>query len=568
MNKYTHDDKPEKFSNKLESNLMHDAAADYYDGNDDRNDSDVKQISQSHDRPSVDLLNSEQIYQRLIENSLDAIFIIVDRRIVFANSRIESMTDYTLPQLLKIKDMFSLIIKEDRAIVSNHFKNISSTNHRQCEFRIRTKHSGIKWIETNAIEIDFEGRKAFQITARDVTQKRIMEQQLMQAHKLESIDRLASGLAHDFNNLIGGITGVTLSIIEKMSKTNPYRKDIEYINQVAKEGAALVHDLLSFCRVGEDKSLNVNINDIITKVITLLSRTFTSDIDLHLNLCPTLSAIEADPIQLQQVILNICLNARDAMPEKGTLTITTTNLSIDHDQTIIALPAGNYIKIDIHDTGIGMDEDIQKRIFEPFFTTKEKQYGTGLGLAIVYCVIKRHYGHIEVESMLNQFTRFSIYLPVSSTSIQTKAPETTRIVDLDKDFITKFLKPAHKYRKGTIIIVDNDTHSRLSARDYLSSADFDVIFADSIEQLFSLIDSNGIDIKAAIIDEALLNPSAQELIHRRSFDKSHLPFLISLTEFDKEKIDFIESISNCNYVMKPFLSYDLIHRVKDSIIKK
>jgi len=548
---------------KLLFNLMHFMTSDCQEVRNEDGNNDNHTDEHVHDNCIRNQVISEEKYRNVVENSLDAIFIVQDHRIVFANKRIESLTDYSKYQVMNFNDIFSLVIDIDRDRVLEHFDSITSNNPRWCEFRIQTKNSGIKWIETNAIEVNYNGRKAVQFAARDITKQRNLEQKMIQAQKLESIDRLASGLAHDFNNLLGGIMGVTLNLLEKTKDNDLFRKDIEYIHDVTKEGAELVRDLLSFCKINEDKYDRVNVNQIINKVVALIRRTITPTIELNLNLSPTLSQIEADSTQIQQAIMNMCMNARDAMQENGVLAIKTDNVTITGQERYLPLNPGQYIKISIRDTGMGMDENIQRRIFEPFFTTKDKGHGTGLGLTIVYGVIKRHNGHIDVDSKVGEYTRFNMYLPIVHPHHDNIYE--TKNVTIDKEFIDKFLKPTQNFHKGSIAILENEENSCKTAQKFLRSANFNVIVLHDLQQLFELMYAKDDDLKLALIDEHTLVHSINELKQVCASNQWNLPILIGLHMFERDKIENIEKIENCSYIQKPYLYYDLLQHVKNSL---
>lgn len=278
---------------------------------------------------------------------------------------------------------------------------------------------------------------------RDVSHEVRLERQLRQAQKMEAIGTLAGGIAHDFNNLLMGIQGnISLSLLD-IEPNSSLVKNLKKIEQYVQNGVDLTKQLLGFARGGKYEISLLYLNELIKEQNLMFSRT-NKDILFKNEAKPNLWSVEADRGQIEQVLLNLYLNALQAMPGGGTLTTRTGNVTIDKDQySPYYVKAGNYIKITIKDTGVGMDEDIQQRIFDPFFTTKEMGRGTGLGLASVYGIVKNHEGFIKVFSKKGQGTKFEIYLPASGKAVPTpkktsekfvEGQETVLLVD-DEDMI-------------------------------------------------------------------------------------------------------------------------------------
>ena len=275
---------------------------------------------------------------------------------------------------------------------------------------------------------------------RDVSHEVRLERQLRQAQKMEAIGTLAGGIAHDFNNLLMGIQGnISLSLLD-IEPNSALVKNLKKIEQYVQNGVDLTKQLLGFARGGKYEISLLNINELINEQNLMFGRT-NKDIIFKNKAKFDLWSIEADRGQIEQVLMNLYLNALQAMPGSGTLTTRTTNVTIDQDQyNPYYVKAGNYIKITIADTGIGMDEDTQQRIFDPFFTTKEMGRGTGLGLASVYGIVKNHEGFINVFSKKGEGTRFEIYLPASGKAVP------------------KAKKASEKFVEGqeTILLVDDE----------------------------------------------------------------------------------------------------------------
>jgi PAS domain S-box-containing protein len=252
-----------------------------------------------------------------------------------------------------------------------------------------------------------------QVVARDITRRRELEAQLLQSQKMESIGRLAGGVAHDFNNLLTAISGYAEMALESLPEQAAERADLFQVQKAARSAASLTRQLLAFARKQAIDPRIFNPNDLLQDLHALLRRLIGETIDLRILPAPDLGLIRADPGQIEQVLVNLSVNARDAMPQGGTLTIETANavLNQEYARTHVGVAEGPYVMLVVRDTGIGMDESIRRQIFEPFFTTKELGRGTGLGLATCYGVIEQHGGTIEVYSEPHQGTTFKVYLP-------------------------------------------------------------------------------------------------------------------------------------------------------------
>jgi two-component system cell cycle sensor histidine kinase/response regulator CckA len=252
-----------------------------------------------------------------------------------------------------------------------------------------------------------------QVAVRDITKRRELEAQLLQSQKMESIGRLAGGVAHDFNNLLTAISGYTEMALESLPAEARERNDLLHVQKAADSASALTRQLLAFARKQTIEPRVFSPNDRLHDLNALLRRLIGEDIDLIVRPAPDLGLIRADPGQIEQVLINLVVNARDAMPQGGTLTIETANLMLrrgeGHMHSRIA--EGQYVVLVVSDTGVGMDEAIMRHIFEPFFTTKEPGHGTGMGLATCYGIVEQHGGTLEVYSELYRGTTFKIYLP-------------------------------------------------------------------------------------------------------------------------------------------------------------
>jgi signal transduction histidine kinase len=255
----------------------------------------------------------------------------------------------------------------------------------------------------------------------DRRQRRSLEMQLQQAQKLEAVGRLTGSVAHDFNNLLSVILSTTEVLLADLPAADPRRNDIEAIGEAAERGAALTRQLLAFSRRQDLKPRVLDLNALLRSLEPLLRRLLKRDVRLELQLDAGLAPVKADPGQLEQVVVNLCVNARDAMPQGGSVTIATTNTAVDTGVRAggPSVEPGKYVCLSVTDTGTGMDEETMTRIFDPFFTTKPEGMGTGLGLATVYGIVKQSGGNVWVTSKPGVGTTFEIYLPPHD---ETRAP--------------------------------------------------------------------------------------------------------------------------------------------------
>ncbi|MFH1146708.1 MAG: PAS domain S-box protein [Pseudomonadota bacterium] len=324
--------------------------------------------------------------------------------------------------------------------------------------------------------------------SRDITEKKALEQQLLQAQKMESIGVLAGGIAHDFNNLLSGILGYASLLKTKLSSGHQFYKYADTIENSAVKAARLINQLLTFSRAGKSSKKIIDINSIIRETIQILERAIDKGIRIQTEMEDSLWALAADPFQIEQVLLNICINARDAMPDGGVLTIKTENTRIPAiDPAVPAeVPPGRYVRISVSDTGAGMEKNIQGKIFDPFFTTKDKTKGTGLGLAVVYGIVKDHNGHIQVESEPGKGAKFDLYIPASTKKPTDPAPGT----ELKESFSGSEI----------ILLVDDEDVVRGLGKEILEYQGYKVILAGNGLEAVGIYEKQNQRIDLVILD--------------------------------------------------------------------
>lgn len=337
------------------------------------------------------------------------------------------------------------------------------------------------------------------VVLRDVTEQRSLQQMLTQSQKMEAIGRLAGGVAHDFNNLLVVIDSYGELVMRTFPDTDERREDLEQIMAASKRAAGLTKQLLAFSRRQMIQPKSVRLNDVVSGVEKMLERVIGEHIDLNTDLLSDLALVRADVGQLEQIILNLTVNARDAMPEGGRLQLRTANLSVGaaHD-AILGVAPGDYVILEVTDTGIGMSADVQQRIFEPFFTTKAPDKGTGLGLATVYGIVQQSRGHITVRSEVNVGTTFTIFLPALQHAVVADDP--THVSE----------QPTAG--TGTILLVEDDDAVRRVAARVLSHAGYRVLEARRAQDARTIFGREGHTIDLILVDVVMPQTSGPKLV--------------------------------------------------------
>ena len=384
-----------------------------------------------------------------------------------ANPSLIKMLGYTRPEELTGKHLGSLYADAqqwfqtaDYFHAGREFNNLTADCVRQDGTIIVARISG---------RVIANGKQGttFEIFMEDITERRALEQQLRQAQKMEAIGRLAGGIAHDFNNLLMVISGYSEFLLERLGPEPGLRGPAQEISNAAQRATSLTRQLLAFSRKQMLAPKVLDLNEVVTENLKMLTRMIGEDIDLVMVPGPDLGAIKADPGQIDQVIMNLAVNARDAMPEGGKLTIETSNVVLDENFARMHAPlqAGEYVMLAISDTGTGMDSETQSRIFEPFFTTKGAK-GTGLGLSTVYGIVKQSGGFIFVDSRPQRGTSFRAYFPRVDGTEETVAAQTA--LEL----------PRPDRGQETILLVEDETNLRRLARQYLETQGYKILEAE------------------------------------------------------------------------------------------
>jgi signal transduction histidine kinase/CheY-like chemotaxis protein len=293
-------------------------------------------------------------------------------------------------------------------------------------YRIRHREGRIVWVEEHASVIGMTeaGYRLSQGVLVDVTEQRTLEEQLLAAQRMEAVGRLAGGVAHDFNNLLTAILGYASIVDAELPPGDPLREDVTAITQAAGSASSLVRQLLAFSRRQMLRPEELDLTTVVDRVVPLLRRLAGERIAFRAELAAGLPGVRADPGQLEQVLVNLIVNARDAMPDGGSVTVETAEVQVDEGEARrhLGLRHGRYVALTVTDTGVGMDREVRERVFEPFFTTKEPGRGTGLGLATVYGIVKQSDGYIGVASEPGHGASFRVLLPALPVAVEPAPP--------------------------------------------------------------------------------------------------------------------------------------------------
>ncbi|MCX8138977.1 MAG: response regulator [Gemmataceae bacterium] len=397
----------------------------------------------------------------------------------------------------------------------------------------------------------------------DVTELRRLEMQLRQASKMDAIGQLAGGIAHDFNNLLTVIIGnLDLALANASSGREPAdekrSQQLQTALQAANRAAALTQRLLSFARNHQLDWRPVSLNSIIADVVEMLRRTIDPRIRIETACDPDLWPVRSDPNQLHQVLMNLCLNARDAITPPGVIRIETQRLPAGsrRREQGLQVAAGDFIRLSVSDTGCGMSEEVQARIFEPFFTTKEPGKGTGLGLAMVFAIVRQHGGWIECQSQLGQGTRFDIYLPRAPVSEQSATPA----VDEDHSLAEDTPLPPPR-RTPTVLVVDDEEMVRNLAKAALLAQGWQVLEAADGQQAVEVFLQQRQAIDVVVLDLTMPVMSGHEVFRQlREIDPQVK--VIFASGYAEEQLEESERQAMADFIKKPYRPQEVVHAVK------
>jgi two-component system cell cycle sensor histidine kinase/response regulator CckA len=502
----------------------------------------------------MQLKESEARFRSLFENSQDTIYI-SDKSGNFLemNPAGLSLFGYEREEILGTHPEQLYADPHDRKSFLAQIKNKKSL--KEYELKLKNKKGDILYcLETTNTMIDKDGKiKGIQGIIRNISEhkraeaeRKNLEAQLFQAQKMEALGQLASGVAHDFNNLLTGIRGFAQFALEQTPQGSPTREDLTEVLKLAKRAEALTRQLLAFSRKQALLREALNINHTVEEMMKMLGRLIGENIELVFIMAPDLGSVNADPGQLEQVLVNLVLNARDAMPAGGKLTVETANALLDEDyaRANIGVTPGEYVMLAVSDTGCGMDDNTCQHIFEPFFTTKPQGKGTGLGLSTVYGIVNQFNGSIRVDSEPGKGTTFKIYLPRVLAAAAEKAPTTTAC----KEQLTK----------GTILIVEDNAAVLQIARRAIEVSGYRVLTAASSPQAEKMLATHGENVDLILIDVVLPGINGYKLFESSRKKYPRLKVLYMSGFMDNAIVNNDILARGLPFIQKPFSAEDLV----------
>ncbi len=460
----------------------------------------IRDISQRRET----LRQSEERFERVFRSSPLAITISTEKdgNYVDANDAFLKLVGYSRDELLnKSSQQLRIWINpEDREKMLSQLTN--SRPLEPLETRFRTKSGEEREVLISAERITLDGIPCVLANTLDVTDSRLLEAQFRQAQKMEAVGRLAGGVAHDFNNLLGVIMGYSELATELVTPATPISRHLDNIKQAGRKAAALTKQLLAFSRQQVVIPQILNLNVVVNNTSKMLLRLIGEDVSLVLKPADSLGSVKADTGQIEQVLMNLVVNARDAMPGGGKIVIETANVELDETYTDKHSPVrpGLYVLLSVSDTGSGMDATTISKIFEPFFTTKEPGKGTGLGLSTVYGIVKQSGGYVWAYSELGRGSTFKIYLPRVDAAPQASAPE----------------QPAVELARGTetVLLVEDDELLRELTANLLRSGGYTVEEAADANSALEIVKRSGSSVQLVLTDVIMPGMSGGELIAR------------------------------------------------------
>ena len=514
-----------------------------------------KELRDAETHAMVALRASEARYRGLVHNATyGMLWVTADGKILAVNPAFVRMLGYRSAEEILVMGDAAQFYRDHsiRAKLSDRFKvtgRVEATVEWKCkDDKIIVVHLSGRRV----IDAEQHGECA-EVIVEDVTERLALEKQLLQAQKFEAIGQLAGGIAHDFNNMIGAIMGWSDIGTEETTEDSRLRRHFQKIRQQAERAAALTRQLLAFARRQILEPRNIDLNQSVTETLNLLEKVIGGNIEIKTALAPSLSLVRADPTQVEQVLMNLCINARDAMPEGGSLIIETANTTFDADYCAhqpFARP-GDYVMLSVTDTGTGMDAATLDRIFEPFFTTKEQGKGTGLGLATVYGIVRQHGGFTHVYSEPGIGTTFRTYLPATPLALKS--------VELIED--------PQPVRGGseTVLVAEDHAGLRELASETLAHLGYKVVLASDGEQAVREFEALRDRIDLLLLDVVLPKLSGPQIYARICGIKPGVPVIFA-TGYSAD-IASLQQVQQQGHPMlqKPYSSRNLARKVRDAL---
>jgi two-component system cell cycle sensor histidine kinase/response regulator CckA len=506
------------------------------------------------------LRESEEKYRDLVERANDGIAIACDEVLQYVNPRLAQILGYTVEELTGSPFARYFIPEEVQKVVDLYNRRMAGENVIPIyETVLRHKDGSAIDVELNTGIIAYKDKRADLVIIRDITErkraekeKRKLETQFHQAQKMEALGTLAGGIAHDFNNLLMGIQGNASLVLCDIDSDHLHYENLRTIEELVQSGAQLTRQLLGFSRRGKYQVKPTDINELIRNNLEMFART-KKEITIHTKYQEGIWPVEVDRGQIEQVLLNLFVNAWQAMPGKGELYLETENVTLT--ETYIKphqVNPGGYVKISVADTGVGIDKKTQQRIFDPFFTTKEMGRGTGLGLASSYGIVKNHDGIINVYSEKGKGTTFTIYLPISEKEVRQ-----------EKALSEEILKGSE-----TVLLVDDEDFILSVGSRVLKKLGYEVLTASSGEAAIDVYKANKDKIDMVILDMIMPEMGGGDTYDRiKEINPAVKALLSSGYSIDGQATEILQR--GCHdFIQKPFDMKGLSQKIREILDKE
>jgi PAS domain S-box-containing protein len=512
----------------------------------------VRTTEDKRNRAEQALVESERRHRRLVEFSPDAMFINRANKIVFANKPCLKLFGATAPEQLLGKSVFDFVQSDYHAIVRERVGIMESGSPVPLsEVKIIRLDGTLVDVETSAAPFVDDGVPAIQVVFRDISDRKILEEQFHQAQKMEAVGKLAGGIAHDFNNLLTVISGYSDLLVTQLPDNEPLKGFIHEIQKAGERASHLTRQLLAFSRKAVVEPRVLDLNALVIDTEKMLRRLIGEDIGLTTALAPSLENVKADAGQMEQVIVNLAVNARDAMPQGGKLTIETRNVELGNDYAMLhpKVKPGRYVMLAVNDTGFGMSPETKARIFEPFFTTKGLGKGTGLGLATVYGIVTQCGGHFEVYSDLGRGTSFKIYLPsVAENPLASKSFHGIKIAP---------------HGCETILLVEDEDAVRKITKLTLQSLGYAVLEAQNGDEAFRVCERHAKPIHLLMTDVVMPEIGGRQVAERLSACRPNIKVLFLSGYTDDAVVRHGIMKAEVAFLQKPFTALGLARKVRE-----
>jgi PAS domain S-box-containing protein len=497
---------------------------------------------------------SEERFRNLSNNSPDIIYQLdINGKFKYVNPAWEEVLGHNINEI-KNKHLFDFIREEDRVAFVEIFQNIlkDELTIRDKNFIILNNKDLPRYVTfTGAPDIDTEGNVIGVLgTLKDITRLRTMEAQLLQASKMEAVGTLTGGIAHDFNNIIQAIMGYNQIMISGRTGNETEISYLNSIGELIQRSRELVGQLMLFGKKVEPLSKIININEEISSMHNLLTKSIPKMIDMQTNLHEDIFPLIADPTQIGQIIMNLVINARDAMGDSGKILISTSNIILQENTSVAGLnvPAGSYIELAVSDTGCGIEKELTQHIFEPFFTTKEAGKGTGLGLAVVHGIVKNHDGFIYCESVPDKGTTFKILFPATTSGkLRQKVQEKTTEIPRGKE---------------KLLIVDDEKNILETVKETLSSYGYKVMTVESAEQALEVYTAQKDKIKLVLLDLNMPGMGGKKCLIDLLAINKRAKVLMTSGYSTSQQIEDLTKAGAAGFINKPYHPEDLLLSVR------